>query len=80
MRIHKCDACGKVLNQKLDRFYSVPDISFHNPGDSIVRLILDKQGDNEKSDIHKNLESWTNYCDLDFCETCFGKLLIKKFL
>lgn len=80
MRIQRCDGCGKILNKQMDKFYSIPDISFHSPGDESIRLILDKQGDNNKVETHKNLESWTNYCDLDFCEACFDKLRIKKFI
>ncbi len=74
MRIQKCDFCEKVLNQKMDSYYSIQSISFHNPTDKTVSVVLD----NEKE--HKNLESWVNYCDLDFCETCFYKLKIKKFI
>ena len=78
MNIKKCDECKKVLDPKKDEYYSLDNVSFHRPKDESVRLILDKE--NKDESVHKNLESWTNWIELDFCVECFRTTKLEQYL
>ena len=79
MRIRKCNFCGKIIDNKKDKYYSIGDIEFHAPDSKFgVRLTLSK--DEESTYKTENIESWLNYCDLDFCEDCWEQVDIQRFL
>ena len=77
MQISRCDKCNKILDKKTDRFYSVGEISFSAPGDSVTRVVFDKSIACDSQSVH--VESWTNYADLDICTDCWGTFEIWKY-
>lgn len=78
MNIHKCDRCGKILEPKKTTYYSVQEISCRIPGHPYVRV---HTSHGESSEYQaKTKESWVDYCDLDFCESCFKKESIYDFV
>lgn len=78
MRINKCNLCGKVLEDNKDKYYSISDISFHNPNSKHVEMHFSKTENWQEN--REAIQSWTNYCDLDFCEPCWDKVGLKRFL
>ena len=80
MQIYKCNLCGKILDPKKDKYYSISDINFHVPDSGLTRIHFSHSKHAEGESNHEEIESWTNYCDLDFCEDCFEKVNLKRFL
>ena len=78
MKIEICNSCGHIFDRKTDVIYSICEITKHIPNSSYSRLVITKG--NESENTNEITESWVNYLDLDFCESCMEISHIKQFL
>lgn len=78
MNIKRCNFCNKILDKKVESYYTIGEISKHVLQSRCSRVIFSKQGENSE-DINQIQESWVDYSDLDFCEPCWQKNKFKQF-
>ena len=76
MIIKKCNGCKKLLEK--EPYYTIGEIAYTTPKSSYIRMIL--RTDKHSKVKEKRKESWVDYSDLDFCESCWEKHGFKKWV
>lgn len=76
MNIKKCNGCKKLLEN--EPYYTIGEIAHTVPGTSYVRMVL--RTDKHSKVKEKREESWVDYSDLDFCESCWKKHDFNKWV
>lgn len=77
MNIKRCDECNKIIDTKVEPYYSIGSMDYHNPKDTFIRLVTTHSA--ETVSENQTVNSWVEYMDLDFCVTCFEKLGFKRY-